>query len=155
VYKMELTVFPLSVTESAELSSLLSNARPEYIRHFTPFSFAVETIGNILKFARMDCYWGMRVGGELAGFFMLRGFDEGYERPSFGVFIAEKFSNKNLGSLALQYSLSWCKLNNISRVMLKVHPENIYARRAYEKAGFELTSVLSDSGQYLFEKRLG
>lgn len=151
---MELTISRLNSIDSGKVFQLLTATKPEYSRYFTPFSFDLDTISHLLKSAIQDCYWGMHLDEELAGFFMLRGFDSGYQRPSFGVFIAERFSNNSLSSLALQYSLSWCKLNNISRIMLKVHPENKFARRAYEKAGFQLLEVLPDSGQLLFEKQL-
>lgn len=151
---MELIISALSTPDEIELSQLLLTARTEYVRYFNPFPFDAETIGRILKAAKLDRYWGIRAGRKLVGFFMLRGLDDGYERPSFGVFVAENFSKNKLGSLALQYSLSWCKLNNISKIILKVHPENTYARRVYENAGFVLIKALTDSGQYLFEKQL-
>jgi RimJ/RimL family protein N-acetyltransferase len=151
---MELDISPLRIADSVKVSQMLLSARPEYCRYFTPFSFDVKSFRHVLQSAKRDRYWRIRFAEEIAGFFMLRGFDSGYERPSFGVFIAEKFSNKGLSTLALQYSLSWCKLNNVSKVMLKVHPDNVYARRAYEGAGFELMEVLADTGQLLFEKRL-
>jgi RimJ/RimL family protein N-acetyltransferase len=86
-------------------------------------------------------------------FFMLRGFDDGFERPSFGVYIAEAFANRGLAKLALQYALVWCRLNHVAAVMLKVHPENHYARRVYEQAGFRFTEVCPRTGHDILEKR--
>jgi RimJ/RimL family protein N-acetyltransferase len=84
---------------------------------------------------------------------MLRGFDGGHERPSFGVYVSERFANHGLGTLALQYVLSWCRLNKIASIMLKVHPENQHARHIYEQTGFEFTEVCSRTGHDVFEKR--
>ncbi len=84
---------------------------------------------------------------------MLRGFDVGFERPSFGVYIAERFAGNGLATLAVQYALSWCRIHRISAVMLKVHPANQYARKVYEKAGFQFLEVCPQTGHDILEKR--
>lgn len=148
-----LTISRLTCSGAPDLSKLLSTGRPEYSRYFTPFSTDEKSIAERLKNAKHDQYWGMRFGGRLVGFFMLRGFDEGYERPSFGVYVAERYSNLGLSKLALQYSLSWCRLNDIPSVMLKVHADNKYARRVYEQAGFKFIEKCPRSGYDVMEKR--
>jgi RimJ/RimL family protein N-acetyltransferase len=149
-----LQITPLRPADGGALARMLSVAQPGYIRHFHPFSFDEASIAQQLTQAKKDQYWGICWQDALIGFFMLRGFDEGYARPAFGVFIDEAFANKGLGSLALQYSLSWCKLNGVEKIMLKVHPENQYARRAYEQAGFVFCETCPQSGQLLMEKVL-
>jgi RimJ/RimL family protein N-acetyltransferase len=151
---VDIVIFELTADHSGELSRMLLSGRPEYSQHFTPFSsYEADDLAKWLETAQRDRYWGIRCGEELAGFFMLRGFDEGYERPSFGVYIAKRFANRGLSKLALQYALSWCQLNKVSAVMLKVHPENTYARRVYEQAGFKFIEVCPETGHDMFEKR--
>lgn len=132
---------------------MLLSGRPEYSQYFTPFSYDAEALAERLAAARLDRYWGIRMQEEMIGFFMLRGFDEGYERPSFGVYIAEPFANRGLATLALHYALSWCRLKGIPAVMLKVHSENQYGRRTYERAGFQFVGVCSHTGHDMMEKR--
>jgi RimJ/RimL family protein N-acetyltransferase len=86
---------------------------------------------------------------------MLRGWDEGFDRPSFGVYIAEEFSRRGLSKLALQYALSWCRLNDVSAVMTKVHPDNTSAQLVYEQAGFEFIGMCPEIGHRILEKRWG
>lgn len=150
---MTLTIFHLQPYHSEALSALLLDEDPVYGQYFTPFSFEAESLESRLSMVKKDRYWGIRWEGELAGFFMLRGFDEGYERPSFGIFIAESFSRYGLGKLGLYYALSWCRLNGIKAVMLKVHPDNIYARRIYEEAGFQFLEICERTGHSTYEIR--
>ena len=77
---------------------------------------------------------------------MLRGFDTGYLVPAYGVWIAPNYSNFGLAKLTLAHTYCICKANNISQLMLKVHPENVIAKRLYEKAGFQKTSFDNKTG---------
>jgi RimJ/RimL family protein N-acetyltransferase len=145
-------IAPLSPPEAGELSAILKASSPEYIAHFNPFAFDEETVRTQLLRARRDRFWGLRVGGKLAGFFMLRGFDEGYERPAFGVFIAEQFAGRGLARTALAEATKWCTENGVQEMMLTVYRENVAAVRVYEEAGF----VATDPGaaKFIMTKRL-
>jgi RimJ/RimL family protein N-acetyltransferase len=132
-----LTIRELQATDGAALSTMLLSNSPAYQAYFIPFSFEEAAITAMLTRAVKDRYWGMWVGSDLAAFFMLRGFDEGYAMPSYGVAVAEPHSGKGLLKLSLQFALTWCKVNGVARMMLKVHPDNIIARRIYERFGFQ------------------
>ncbi len=140
--------------DSASVSLMLT-AQPEaYIMHFKPFSFSAEEIKKRFLSAKADRYWILNFGNELAGFFMLRGFDEGYEIPSFGVVISKPWSGKGLSALALQYSISWCKANGIAKLMLKVHPDNSRAKEIYERFGFEKVKIDPKNANMVYELSL-
>ena len=100
----------------AILVQALSNEKPEYLKYFTPFEFTVESITKIFSRAVKDKYYGIFVNDELAGFYMMRGLDEGFEIPSYGVWISSKFSNKGLSKLTLYHAFSFCSLNNINSI---------------------------------------
>jgi len=148
----EPVIAPLTPEEAGELAAIFKAARPGYIAHFHPFAFDEESVRAQLEGARRDRYWGIRCGGELAGIFMLRGFNDGYERPAFGVFIAEHFAGRGLARRALAEAEKWCRENGIAEMMLTVHRENTTAVRVYEEAGF----VAADPGAatLLMAKRL-
>ncbi len=147
-----LSIDPLQPANAAELSALILGDSKTYRQHFTPFPFGKASLSKHLSRARKDCYWGIRVGGKLACLFMLRGFDDGYERPSFGVYVGERFAGLGLASLALQYALSWCRARGVRSVMLKVHPENAAASHVYQRAGFVFEEVCDRTGHHVFTK---
>ena len=79
--------------------------------------------------------------GALIAFFMLRGWDEGYAIPAYGVTVDQRFRDKGLGRLTLEMSKTICRLRGVQRLMLKVHPENHAAKHLYEAVGFVQTGV--------------
>jgi RimJ/RimL family protein N-acetyltransferase len=144
----------LSINDAAILSDSLSNEEPDYLKHFTPFEFSTESFSKILGNAKKDKYFGIFVNDELAGFYMLRGFDEGFEIPAYGVWISSNFSNKGLSRLTLYHAFSFCRINNIKTLMLKVHPENKAAKALYESLGFVKVSVDNKNDNIIYHKTL-
>ena len=147
----DLVIKRLDADDSKDLSRLLGDSEDHYGQYFTPFPFEKEGLEKQLQEVKKDCYWGLWFAGKLVGIFMLRGFDEGYQKPSFGVFISKRFSNLGLSKVALDYAISWCQLNHVSDIMLKVHPDNTHAKRSYEKAGFLLTGECPTTGHDIME----
>lgn len=147
-------VEPLLHEDAPTLSNLLSRQRKEYLRHFHPFDFSLDGVKAEISKASKDRYWALWNSSGLIGFFMLRGLDDGYSRPSFGVMIDEKHSRQGLAGKALAHSVDWCVQNGIQRVMLKVAEENIAAVRAYERAGFVTIGACKRTGQRMMEKEL-
>jgi RimJ/RimL family protein N-acetyltransferase len=150
----DLVVAGLSALEAPSLSDLLTSDDTGYSQYFIPFANDRENLEKILRSANEDRYWGLWFASDLAGFFMLRGFDEGYRRPSFGVYIARKYSGRGLSGLALAYCICWCRMNGIKEMMLKVHPDNYHAHKTYEKAGFKVVDTCRQTGHFIMEKRL-
>ena len=128
---------PLQEDEVGELSRLLMAQRPEYMAGFTPFAFDEGTLRTVVRSARKDQYWAIRSGQALAGLFMLRGLDEGFETPSFGVAVAEAHSGCGLAQRALAHAIQWCRARGIRRMMLKVAEDNAPALAVYGRAGFK------------------
>ncbi|WP_223910680.1 GNAT family N-acetyltransferase [Geobacter sp. AOG1] len=139
-------------SDAPALSKLLTTDDNVYRQYFIPFPADFNSLEVRLGTVREDRYWGIWYGGNLAGFFMMRGFDEGYQRPSFGVYIAQAYSRKGLSGFALDYCMCWCRVNSIETMMLKVHPDNHYARQTYEKAGFSALGICHRTGHTIMEK---
>jgi RimJ/RimL family protein N-acetyltransferase len=121
---------------SNELSILLNHSAQDYTRHFDPFNFDLNSIKSNLEKAENDVFFGIFVEHQMVGFHMLRGWDAGYEIPAYGVFISSNYSGLGLGKLSLRHAVSFCRVNKIKKMMLKVHPENLIAKRLYEASGF-------------------
>lgn len=145
-----LVVRELTPPDADALSAMLLSASPEYQRYFAPFPFDEASIRKMLESACDDRYWAICFGRDLAGFVMLRGFDNGYEVPSYGVSICERFARRGLLKLSLSFVIAWCRLNDIPRMMLKVHPDNFVAKGAYERIGFSFDRAEPSSGQLVY-----
>jgi len=142
-------------SENAEtLSQLLLDSDKNYSQYFVPFSFEVNSIKEILEIATNDKYFGVLISEKIVGFYMLRGFDDGYEIPSYGVWIAKEFSDLGLAKLTLQHAISYCKVNGIKKIMLKVHPDNSVAKKTYENYGFKQEGTDAKNNNLIFYKEL-
>lgn len=133
-----ITIRALDATDAPELSAMLSSQTHEYSRFFTPFGFDRDTIAAILAKRERDIFMGTYWQNRLVGFFMLRGWDEGYEVPAYGVLIDETHRGYGLAKLSLEMAKIICTLCHAPRMMLKVHPQNIAAKMLFEEARFAL-----------------
>ncbi|MDT5270952.1 MAG: hypothetical protein QOH49_3138 [Acidobacteriota bacterium] len=126
----DFVIRPLKVEDAAAVSSLLRVQPPEYTRFFFAFSFDADDIARMLAGRGRDVYMGFLLRDELAGFFMLRGWNEGYEVPALGAVIAEKYRGRGLMQLTVEVTKVICRLRGASRVMYKSHPDNAPAKKA-------------------------
>ena len=142
----------ISVKHAVELTNLLQSSDKDYSQYFIPFPFDMQTISQILSNAVKDHFYGVFVNNNLVGFYMLRGWDAGYEIPSYGVWIAKNFSSKGISKLTLHHAISVCKTNNIKKIMLKVHPDNLIAKKIYENFGFVNEGIDKKIGHLIYFK---
>jgi RimJ/RimL family protein N-acetyltransferase len=133
---LSLEIKRINANQAKELSDLLLKSSKEYSKHFIPFEFDLESVSTAIGKANKDMFYGVYVEKKLIGFYMLRGLDAGFEVPSYGVWIAEDFSSKGISKLTLNHAISICRINLIKRLMLKVHPDNVIAKKIYENFGF-------------------
>lgn len=144
----------LKLEHIPNLVKKLSEDPPEYSLYFTAFKLSEHALSELVSKAILDKYYGVFVGDVIAGFYMLRGFDAGYEIPSYGVWISSQYANKGLSKLTLFHAFSFCRLNNISKLMLKVRPENTIAKNLYESLGFTQTGFDDSNGNYIYHKAI-
>ena len=136
-----LTIRVLEPHDAPELARLLNEQSEAYTRLFKPFAFEQPTIAKLLTNCRRDVYEGLFWNHRLIGFFMLRGWDDNFDVPSYGVLIDERYRNLNLAKLTLRTAKTICRLRGCTKMMLKVHPENTLAKHLYEQAGFTCVGV--------------
>lgn len=136
-----LTMRALESCDAPELARLLDEQSEAYTRLFKPFAFEQTVIEKLLTNRRRDVYEGLFRDHRLIGFFMLRGWDENFDVPSYGVLIDEEYRNLGLAKLTLRTAKTICRLRRCTHMMLKVHPENTLAKRLYEQAGFICVGV--------------
>jgi ribosomal protein S18 acetylase RimI-like enzyme len=144
----------LQPPHASDIYNLILHSDPKYYQYFTAFKANPEVITGFLSLAKRDQYLGFFVGNVLVGFFMLRGLDEGFAIPSYGVFISEKYQSCGLARLSVQYAFSFCKMNQIEKLMLKVHPSNKYALKIYREFGFVETGIDQSNNNLIFYKEI-
>jgi RimJ/RimL family protein N-acetyltransferase len=142
---------PLGAHDIAPLWSLMEGEPKSYMAGFTPFS-VFEQFRAAVAEAALDVYRGLWAAESLAGFYMLRGLDAGYARPSFGLYVNSRFAGQGIGTFAVDDALATCRDRHIPTVMLKVAETNTPARKVYERAGFRSIGICPDSGQTVMER---
>lgn len=144
-----LSIRSLEAADSAALSAFMGAQPPEYSRFFYAFDPDESAIAKTLASSERDVYTGVFWQGNLVGVFMLRGWDAGYEIPSFGVMIDEKHRGKAFLNLTVDAAKLICKLSGINRYMVKIHPDNV-ALRNVRRMGFYETGVEDSTGNIIF-----
>lgn len=90
--------------------------------------------------------WRADAPGELLGYGMLRGWDEGYEIPSLGIAIEPAQRGQGLGLTMMAYLHAQAVARGAPRIRLKVYPDNAGAVRLYEGLGYRFGDAL-EAGQ--------
>lgn len=112
------------------------NNGPEITANFSPFPLTAESAVALLSAGRQDLFFAAESGGMIVGFSMLRGWDESYAVPSFGVFIAAAAHGRGIGRALTDWTLRWADQVGVPRVRLSVYVDNTRAIGLYNKLGF-------------------
>ncbi len=129
----------LTADDASLLTNLLLTSNDTDRTYFNPFRFDALEIRGRIEACKIDVFYGISIVGveSMAGFYMLRGLDEGYVSPVFGVFISSGFRGNGLGRLSLCHAMSVCKLKGYTSLLLKVHKSNHAAASLYLSLGFK------------------
>lgn len=103
---------------------------------FDPFPLDAAQARWIALEPHDDCFYLAVRGGRPVGFSMLRGFDEGYAIPSFGVFVDRYSHGEGVGRALTVWTVEQARLRGCSAVRLTVYAANVPARGLYESLGF-------------------
>lgn len=113
-----------------------ANATADTVRHFSPFRLDEATARHIARAPRRDAYFVACLGARIVGMSMLRGWDEGYEIPSFGMVVDERLRGRGAGRRLMEWTLEAAKRRGCSRVRLSVNASNHAGVHLYESLGF-------------------
>jgi ribosomal protein S18 acetylase RimI-like enzyme len=112
------------------------NAELETSGVFHPFPLTAASARRIALGERSDLYFGAQRRDELIGMAMLRGWDEGYEVPSFGIMVDRAHRGRSVGRRLTELTMEQARAHGCPRVRLSVYASNAAARRLYERLGF-------------------
>ncbi|KKP43500.1 MAG: hypothetical protein UR31_C0004G0006 [Parcubacteria group bacterium GW2011_GWA2_33_14] len=107
---------------------------------FHPHSFDKKTakkIVDISESGKRDLYYLVLDNKEnIAGYFMLRGFDEGYFVPSFAIVVHPDYMNRGIGKQITIMAIKICERLRVGKMMIKVYEDNIVAQKIYRSLHF-------------------
>lgn len=142
-----LRVHDLGPGDGAALAAFLEQQPAEYRRDFLPFrDEGAEALEEILAAKRRDLFRAVLFDELWVAYYQLRGWDQGYERPAFGVLVSHDHGGRGLGGYCLTAALTECRLLGVASCMLKVAPTNERAAQLYLRHGFRFESTCPVTG---------
>ena len=113
------------------------NNRPEVTRHFHAFPLTSQTAYQIACTSHFDRYYIAIWNGYIVGLCMLRGWDEGFEIPSFGIFVDYRHYGLGLGRQMTEFAIAEARKLGCPKMRLSVYASNIRALCLYTTLGFK------------------
>lgn len=142
-----LSIQPLKPADRADLIALFAafTSDPGTVAFFHPHPFTAEYAIGLCDYPRRDRYYLARVDGLPVGYSMLRGWDEGYKVPSFGVGVHPGARGWGVGRALTTHAIAESRATGAPSLRLTVFKTNTTARRIYEKHGFRFSDKDADS----------
>jgi ribosomal protein S18 acetylase RimI-like enzyme len=103
---------------------------------FRPHPFTPEEAQRLASYSGHDVYALLADNRGPIAYGMLRGWDEGYATPSLGIAVRRTAQGKGFGRQMMNYLHAEARRRGADRVRLRVHPDNVAARRLYESFGY-------------------
>jgi ribosomal protein S18 acetylase RimI-like enzyme len=113
-----------------------ANNRPEITNHFHPFPLTTETARLVTDAGQLDRYYVATVDETIVGFCMLRGWADGFEIPSFGVFVDHAHHGHGCGKQLTEFAIAEAERLRCPALRLTVYESNVAARQLYDALGF-------------------
>lgn len=130
------------------------NDVPEVTQYFHPFPLNATSAEAIACGSTSDAYLAACAGDEIVGLCMLRGWDEGYEVPSFGILIDSNHRGNGTGRRLAQQGLLEARRRGSERVRLTVYASNKPALELFRSLGFYETERMTQAHDRPHEERL-
>lgn len=137
----------LSPADRDDLAALFAafSAHPATVHFFHPHPFTDEVAAELCEREGRDLYFLARVAGRPVGYSMLRGWDEGYSVPSFGVGVHPEARGQRIGHDLLSHAILESRAVGATRLRLTVLKTNTIARRIYTQFGFQFSDKDAES----------
>lgn len=124
------------------------NNRLEITDFFHPFELTLDMAAKLLQKNRSDLFFVMEKNGNFIAFSMLRGWDDGYAIPAFGIFVDHTQHGKGFGRLMTEWTLRWADQMPCESIRLTTYQDNQMALKLYKSLGFSETSQpISSNGK--------
>ena len=131
------TIRPLDSDDLPQLVSLFTrNDLPSVTENFDPFPLNAASATEALARGRRDRVYGAFYDTTLVAFSMLRGWDEGYDIPSFGILVDAAHHGRGIGTQLTDWTIKEANRLSSPAIRLSVYARNTRAVRIYKRLGF-------------------
>ena len=104
---------------------------------FDPFELTAKRARAIASAASKDLFYLARLEGDaVVALSMLRGFDDGYAIPSFGILVDHEHQRRGIGRQLTVWTLDAARARGCTAVRLSVYASNDRAIALYRSLGF-------------------
>lgn len=114
---------------------------------FHPHPFSPVVAEDIANQMGADEYILLLVDGKPEGYGILRGWDEGYDIPSLGIYVTPAMRGTPAARFLMNSLHDLAASHGAETIRLKVHPNNQAAFRLYSKFGYVFDR--DDNGQLI------
>ena len=104
---------------------------------FRPHPFTAKEALRVANHSGRDVYGLLEDGRSPVAYGMLRGWDEGYSMPSLGIAVRTSAQGRGYGRRMLEHLHDEARRRGAQKIRLRVHPDNVPARRLYESFGYQ------------------
>jgi ribosomal-protein-alanine N-acetyltransferase len=133
----QLAIEPVGSRHARALVGLFDRNRvPAVSDSFDPFPLTAAEAERVALQPRRDAYFVASSKGELVAMSMLRGFDEGFEVPSFGIFVDHLHHGEGIGRRLTAWTVDEAGRRGYPAVRLSVYASNAGALHLYRSLGF-------------------
>jgi ribosomal protein S18 acetylase RimI-like enzyme len=134
----EIVIEPVEARHAEALAELFeANRVPAVSGTFDPFPLDADEARRIALGPRLDAYFVASLDAELIAMSMLRGFDEGFAVPSFGIFVDHRHHGHGVGRQLTVWTVGEARRRGCAAVRLSVYASNMAAVHLYRSLGFE------------------
>jgi ribosomal protein S18 acetylase RimI-like enzyme len=132
---------PITAADAAALGwffeALASDA--EAATFFHPHPLTADEARDLCRKADSirDGYFVAEYAGRVVGYSMLRGWDEGYDVPSWGGAVHPELRDAGIGKQLLVHAVAESRARGAKRIRLTVYKTNSRGVHVYGKIGFE------------------
>jgi GNAT superfamily N-acetyltransferase len=144
----------LAAADAAAAAALVSSQPPGYARFFHALAGGESALATIFAAAERDLYAGIFWDDALICVYMLRGWDAGYEVPTFGLIVDAAQRGRRVLDVAIEAARLAARMNGAERLMVKVHPDNPAATQGALRLGFRPSAEEPRTGNVIYHMDL-
>lgn len=128
-----LQIVKANICSVSKLSEFFSSINSE---KFHPHVFDHANALKICNHIGKDLYYVITNDEDIVAYGLVRGWDEGFEIPSLGIYVSEKYRSKGIARMFMPFLHLSAKLKGAKQMRLKVYKDNLKAIRLYVSLGY-------------------